>query len=164
MLGSRLAHRLAAADPGGLLYGGLVSASMLVAISAHLEDFPYIALSTFGVLVTYWLAHVYIGAQSLEFDGDTRHALHRVWAAARHEIAVLQGGLPAIAMCVVGYMLGLSRGEAVSLAIYFSVVMLMAVGYLAATHAGRHGWAAVTDTVIAGLFGVLIVVAKAALH
>jgi selenophosphate synthase len=46
----------------------------------------------------------------------------------------------------------------------FSVVLLTAVGYLGAHRVGITGVAAIRDVLGAGLFGVVIIVAKSLLH
>jgi hypothetical protein len=166
MTGSRstAAARIAAADPGGLLYGAIISASVLATVSAHSDQYEYVALATAVVLGVYWLTHVYVAAHSRQFDGDTRHVLHRAAVAAGHEASVLKGGVPAIVVYLVGAVIGLGPGPAAEVAVYFSVAMLMCVGYLAAHRAGRTGGAALADAAVAGLFGLVVVVAKALLH
>jgi len=158
------ADRMASADPAGLLYGAIVSASVLVSVSAHAEDFGRVAVTTAGALVVYWLAHVYIAAQTLKIGGDDRHVLHLALAAAGRESSVLKGGGPAIVVYVLAYAVGLGKESAASVAVYFSVALLMGVGYLAAHKTGRTGGAALGDAAVAGLFGVVVVVAKTFLH
>ena len=166
---SRL-HRTAAAgwlastDPAGLLYGAIVSAAVLATVSAHAEDFESVALATGIVLVVYWMSHVYIDTLSRQFDGDARHFLLRLRTAATHESSVLKGGLPAIAVYVAVDALGAGAGTAATAAVYFSVVLLAAVGYLGARRAGLRGRATLLETAGAAAFGVLIVSAKTLLH
>ena len=77
---------------------------------------------------------------------------------------MLKGGIPAVLVYLVGTLLGLSAGNAAAVAVYFSVGLLVCVGYVAAHLAGRTGAAALVDASIAGLFGVAVVVLKALLH
>lgn len=161
---SAAAERIAAADPSGLLYGAVVSASVLATVSAHSDQFDHVVAAAVVVLSVYWLAHVYVAAQSRQFGGDARHVLHRIKAVANHESSVLKGGVPAILVYVIGTLAGLSSGAAASVAVYFSVLLLMSVGYLAAHRAGRVGRAALGDAALAGLFGLVLVAAKALLH
>jgi hypothetical protein len=156
-----LAH---VADPAALLYGALIAASVLATASAHAEAYTHVAVATTFVLGVYWLAHVYVESQSLQLSGDGRRYLHRLGHTARGELSIIQGGLPAIVVFVVADRAGLSVGNAAAVAVYFSVAVLVGAGYLTARAAGRRGWAAVLDSAAAGLFGVLVIVAKALLH
>jgi hypothetical protein len=166
MTGTRAAtaSRVAAADPGGLLYGAIVSASVLASVSAHAEDFDIVVLATAGAVVVYWLAHVYIAAQSLHIGGDPRHVLRLTVVAAGQEASVLKGGGPAILVYTATVLLGLGKATAALVAVWFSVALLVGVGYLAAHRSGRTGGAALVDAGVAGLFGVVVVLGKTLLH
>jgi hypothetical protein len=151
-------------DPAGLLYGALIAASVLATASAHVEDFAHVAFSTLFVLGVYWLAHVYIEAQSLQVAGDRRGFPRRLAHMAVRESSVIKGGLPATAVYVLVDALGASTKNAAATAVYFSVAVLVYVGYLTARRAGRHGWASVLDAAVGGAFGVIVIVAKTLLH
>jgi hypothetical protein len=159
------ARRLAdVRDPPGLLYGALIAASVLATASAHAGTFQHVAVATTMVLGVYWLAHVYTHAQSLQLLGDERHFLRRLGHMAATESSVVKGGLPAIAVFILSDRLGLSPSDAAGVAVYFSVVVLLCVGYLTARQAGRRGLPALVDAAAAGLFGVMVIAMKALLH
>jgi hypothetical protein len=159
------ARRLAeVSDPAGLLYGALIAASVLATASAHAGSFEHIAVATTMVLAVYWLAHVYIEAQSLQLAGDERHFLRRLAHTAATESSVVKGGVPAIAVFVLTDRLGLSSTDAATVAVYFSILVLGCAGYLTAHQAGRRGLPLLVDAAAAGLFGVLVIVMKALLH
>jgi hypothetical protein len=151
-------------DPAGLLYGALIAASVLATASAHEGTFGHVALATAMVLGVYWLAHVYIEAQTLQASGDARHFLRRLAHTAREELSVVKGGLPAIVVFVVVDRAGASTTTAAAVAVYFSVLVLFGAGYLTAHHAGRRGWPGLLDAGGAALFGVLVILMKALLH
>jgi hypothetical protein len=161
---ARAARWLAGTDTAGLLYGAIVSASVLAAISVHATGAQFVAFATGIVLVIYWLAHVYIRTLSGQLGGDQRHFLHRVRRAAGHETGVLKGGLPALVVYVVAHTAGMSIANAAASAVYFSVVLLAAVGYLSAHQAGLRGRELLWETAGAASFGVLIVIGKTFLH
>lgn len=151
------------ADPADLLYGALVAASVLATASAHAE-YRYVAIATLLVLGVYWLAHVYIEAQSLQLRGDARHYLGRLGHTAAREASIIQGGLPAVIVFALCDAFGATTTTAASVAVYFSVGVLALVGYLAAHQAGRRGVATLVDSFTAALLGVVVIVAKALLH
>ena len=160
-----LAEWIAHADPAGLLYGGIITASVLATVSAHAESEEHVALATFGVLVLYWLAHVYVKTQAMQYDGDRRPIHRRIGEAARHESSVLKGGVPALTVyAACAFVFGIQRGAAAFVALDFSVVFLVLVGYLGAHRAGMPGRQALIEAAGAGLLGALAVFAKVLLH
>lgn len=148
----------------GMLYGSLIGASVLATASVHTDDYRFVGLSTGIVLTVYWLAHVYVEAQHLQFVGDRRDAIQRIRHTAEDESGVIIGGLPGIAVFVLAKTFGATTSAAASYAVYFSVAVLLLVGYLAATQAGRRGRARILDAFTAGLFGVGVILLKALLH
>jgi hypothetical protein len=162
---SELAEWIANADPAGLLYGGIITASVLATVSAHAETKEHVAVATFGVLLLYWLAHVYVKTQTMQYDGDRRAIHHRIGEAARHESSVLKGGVPALVVyAACAFVFHLPRGRAAFVALDFSVVFLVLVGYLGAHRAGMPGRQALIEAAGAGLLGALAVFAKVLLH
>jgi hypothetical protein len=159
-----VAARLGAADAAGLLYGAVVTAAVLAVVSAHATGVGSVLASVVLVLGAYWLAHVYTRALSERLAHPNRGLGARIREAAVEEVAVLQGGLPALAAFVVATVLGAGPAAAGTLALWVSVALLAAVGYLAGHAAGVTGWGLVAETLTAALFGVLIVVLKAAMH
>jgi hypothetical protein len=93
-----VARRLAAADPAGLLYGAIVSATALAAVSLHTPEASRVAVVTGTVLVIYWMADLYVHALAMRFDGDARRLMRRLGRSAAHKSSVLKGGLPGIAV------------------------------------------------------------------
>lgn len=160
----RVAHWLAHTDPAGLLYGAIVSAAVLATVSAHAEGSTFVGVATGLVLVVYWMSHVYIDTLTRQFEGDGRHFLSRLGTAAAHEASVLKGGLPAIVVYVVASLGGADIDAAAATAVYFTVVLLAAVGYLGAYQAGVKGRGILLEVAGAASFGVLIVAAKTLLH
>ena len=162
---AELAEWIAHADPAGLLYGGIITASVLATVSAHAESKEHVAFGTLGVLILYWLAHVYVKTQTMQYEGDRRPIHRRIGEAARHESSVLKGGMPALFVYVVcTFLFGIQRGTAAFIALDFSVVFLVVVGYLGAHRAGMPGRQALIEAAGAGFLGALAVLAKVLLH
>lgn len=159
-----VALRLAAADPAGLLYGAIISAAALAAISLHTREAARVAIATGAVLAIYWMADLYVHALSVRFDGDSRGLLHRLRHAAGRKSSVLKGGLPGIAVYVLVYAVAGSASVAAFAALATAVVLLTVAGYLGARHAGTPHRPALLEAAGAGSLGVVIVVAKALLH
>jgi hypothetical protein len=161
---ARAATWVANADPSGLLYGAIVSAAVLVTVSAHASGTDYVVISTAGFLVVYWMAHVYINTLSTQFEGDRHSFFARLAHAAWTESSVLRGGIPAIVVYSLVAALGADVSAAAFVAAYFSVVLLMVIGYLGAHQAGLRGWPLAGEVAAAACFGVVIVIGKSLLH
>ena len=151
-------------DPAGLLYGAVVSAATL-GVLAHASESTRVAVATFGVLLVYWSAHVYIHSFSKQLKGVHQGIfVQRTAESAREEVGVLLGGLPALILYVLLVAVGVYPPTAGYIALFFVVVLLFTVGYLGAVRAGLTHRVALVEAAGAGSFGVAIVVMKALLH
>jgi hypothetical protein len=151
-------------DPAGLLYGAVVSAATL-GVLAHADESTRVAVATFGVLLVYWSAHVYIHSFSKQLAGhDSGHFFQRTRTSAREEVGVLVGGLPAVVVYVVLVVFGVHPPTAGYIALFFVVVLLFTVGYLGAVRAGFTRRLALIEAAGAGSFGIVIVLMKTLLH
>jgi hypothetical protein len=155
---------VASADPSGLLYGAIVSAAVLVTVSAHATGKEQVVATTTVFLVVYWMAHVYIQTLSTQFRGDRHGFLSRLGTSARHETGVLKGGIPAIVVYTVVALATHDKSTGALVAAYFSVVLMMAIGYLGAHQAGVRGWPLVGEVAAGASFGIIIVIGKSFLH
>jgi hypothetical protein len=159
-----VALRLATADPAGLLYGAIVSATALAAVSLHTREVARVALVTLAVLVIYWMADLYVHALAMRFDGDARSLQRRLGRSAAHKSSVLRGGLPGIIVYVGLYAVTEDASAAAFAALGSAIVILTGAGYLGARHAGAPRRLAMVEGAGAGLLGVLVLVAKSLLH
>ena len=77
-------------------------------------------------------------------------------AAARHESAILLGGLPALAVVITEVLTGVQLWVVVLSAVGTAIAMLAVEGLLAGMHAGVTGWRLPVETMSAMIFGVMI--------
>jgi hypothetical protein len=155
---------VAGADPSGLLYGAIVSSAVLVTISAHSSGKEEVVATTTVFLLVYWMAHVYIRTLTTQYRGDRHAFLTRLGSAARHESSVLKGGVPAILVYTVVALATHDKTTGAMVAAYFSVGLMMGIGYLGAHQAGVRGWPLVGEVAGGAFFGVVIVIGKSLLH
>jgi len=156
-------HRLAAKAPD-LLYGAVVSASILAVSSLHGPTTQHVAIATLAVSLTYWLAHVYVDAIGGRFH-DREHSSHqRLAKALRENTEILIGAVPPVIVFLLGRLLGLGITGAAWLALWFSVALLTGTAAYAAHLAGVRGKDLLIETVVAGTFGIIVIVLKYALH
>jgi len=147
-----------------LLYGAVVSASILAVSSLHGPTAEHVAFATLGVTITYWLAHVYVDAIGGRFD-DREHTAHaRLGRALFENTEILIGSLPPIIVFLIGRLMGLDVSGAAWLALWFTVAMLAGAGAYAAALAGARGSQLLIETLVAGSFGLIVIGVKYALH
>ncbi len=159
-----LSDRFARGGPADFLYGAVVSGFMLAVASTHDASSDFVILAVAGVLVGYWAAHVYVSAIGGRFRDSDHTIAERLRLASSEEVWVLIGGVPALAVFLVGRVFGLGVTDSALIALWFTVLMLGVVGHLAAHRAGVRGWALTVETVVAGAFGLLIIGLKTLLH
>lgn len=158
------AEKLARSGADDLLYGAIVTAAVLVASGGHGSS-PEKVLGVWAfVIVTYFLTHIYVHAAHSQLSGDTRNLFRRSAAAARSELGILEGGIPAMVVFLVVSWIDPGAVTAAQMALWFTVVLLAVVGFLGARHAGRSRRASMGEAAGAAMLGVLMVAAKTLLH
>lgn len=160
----RAARLIARGNPGGLLYGAIITGAVMSATANHAPSTARVVVAAVFVLGIYWLADVYVRAFAEQFNHGRSPLPRRLLGAARHESRVLLGGVPAIAVVTVASLLGAGTALAVNLALWLTAVELGAVGYLAARYVGAGRRAALGESLAAALLGLLMVLAKTFLH
>lgn len=148
--------RAAGLNTSGLLYGTIVSAAALAAGAGRGDSSGDIVGAMASTLVIYWLAHVYTETVSRYGTGKGADLRHRLGDAARHEAAILLGGLPALAVAVIEYLTGVRPWLIVLSAVGTAIVVLAVEGFLAGTRAGVTGRRLGVETAGAAVFGVMI--------
>jgi VIT1/CCC1 family predicted Fe2+/Mn2+ transporter len=160
----RAADTLARRDPGAIVYGAVVTAASLAAVSANISHVQRVALSVGAVVAVYWLAHVYTETQEMLFHGDRRPLYRRTPHAAAKEVFILVGAVPAVVVYLLLVLLGMSASGAAYWALWFSVAFLAVIGYLGAHRADMRGWRLVLESAGAASLGILTVLGKLFLH
>ncbi|WP_029288303.1 hypothetical protein [Cellulomonas sp. HZM] len=147
-----------------LLYGAIVTASVLAVSSLHPGPGGHVVLAAGVVTLVYWLAHVYVDAVGGRFLDPEHSTTRRLGHALRSNWGVLLGGVPPIVVYVVARLLGASVPGAAWVAMWFTVGLLMTAGGFAAYRAGRRGFALVSEIAVCGCFGLAVIAMKYALH
>jgi hypothetical protein len=160
----RMATALAEAHPAGLMHGAVVMGAVFAIASANGDGQGKLALVATVVLAIYWLTHAYTDALGRGIAGDRRHLTRRLLHCGRHQAPVVLGGLPTVLTFALASAAGAPFGMAVSLALWLTLALLAAVGYLSAHLAGVDGWRLVGETAFAALFGATMVALNTLLH
>ena len=165
---SRLRHELARlplpTNPGGLVYGTILIATLISAESAKAQRYSGslagIALAEF----VYWLAISYS-----EFTGERAASgepfeLRGFWRSARHELAVVQGGTVPFLVIVACWIIGASLSAALTLGVYTAAGMIVVAELVIGITTEQTGRELVIDTAVGVAFGVLVIAVKVILH
>jgi hypothetical protein len=151
-------------DPGGLLYGTIVSAAALAVGAARGDTAGAMFETMVSTVLIYWFAHIYTATVSGRRPGSGV-PLHRLIAtSARHESSILVGGLPAVIVVAILAILHVSLWAIVLSDLATVIVVLVLDGLLAGLHAGVRGWRLGVEAAVAAVFGGLIAVLLFSLH
>ncbi|MFB8229046.1 hypothetical protein [Cellulosimicrobium sp. NPDC055967] len=160
----RVGDRWEREPPHDLLYGAIVAGFVMAVSSVHAPTGDRVVVATALVAVGYWLAHCYVDAVSGRFR-DSGHSLwDRTLAALRLNVGVLLGAVPGIVVYLIAYALGLDVEDAALVAVWFTVLLLGVVGFLAAYRAGARGARLVGETLLAAAFAGVVIGVKYLLH
>ncbi|MFD4993461.1 hypothetical protein ACFWH7_18580 [Cellulosimicrobium cellulans] len=160
----RVGDRWEREPPHDLLYGAIVAGFVMAVSSVHAPTGDRVVVATGLVAVGYWLAHCYVDAVSGRFR-DSGHSLwDRTLAALRLNVGVLLGAVPGIAVYLLASAFGLDVEDAALVAVWFTVVLLGVVGFLAAYRAGARGGRLVGETLLAAAFAGVVIAVKYLLH
>jgi hypothetical protein len=175
VVGARTPWRLgrvpATAVPAGI-YGTVICASILA--SADGQRPVRVAVVVLVTLFVYWLAERYSEVLGLVASADGAGPVHgtaTVRITSGHIRHVIRSGWPMIEASVTpsvvllgSRLLGASAGSAVDIALWYTVVLLVVLGWLAATRAELVGWPRLVATAFAAVLGLVVVGLKASLH
>jgi hypothetical protein len=151
-------------DPGGLLYGTIVSAAAL-AVGATTGDTVGGMFETMvSTLLIYWFAHIYVATVSARRPGNTVPLRRLIVTSARHEASILVGGLPAVLVVVILSIAHVSLWVTVLSDLATIIVVLVLDGLLAGLHAGVRGWKLGAEAAVAAILGGLIAGLLFSLH
>lgn len=151
------------------VYGTIVYASVVAASSINTEergDAVQILVFSVVSIAVFWLAHVY--STALGFHGDASRLGDRVRDSFRHALFESSGMLeaaviPSIPLAFAAFG-AISAPAGVILSLWLTVLMLALLGYLVFLVRGRPQAICVTGAVVTGLFGVVVILLKTALH
>lgn len=151
------------------IYGTIVYASVVAASSVYGDDQHsalYVLLFSLISIVVFWLAHVY--STALGYHGDASRLSDRLRDSFRHALFESSGMLEAAVIPSIPLLLGalgvLSAPSAVVFALWLTVLMLALLGYLVFFVRGRPVANCLAGAAVTGLFGIVVILLKTALH
>jgi hypothetical protein len=151
-------------NPGGLVYGTILSATLISAEYAKAEKYPGALGSIVLAEIIYWLALSYS-----EFAGDRvttgePFEFKGFWRSARHELAVVLSGIPPFIVIVVCWIVGATLSTALTLGVYTAAGMIVLAELVIGISTEETGRELVVDVIVGVVFGILVVAVKVLLH
>lgn len=151
-------------NPGGLVYGTILIAALLAAEGGTAVDYTETVVGIVLAEFVYWLALSYA-----EFAGD-RAADGRpfAWrgfrASARHELAVVQGGVIPLLVVVGSWIAGVSLSWGLRFAIWASAAVIVLTEVAIGIRSNQRGRELVISAALGVLFGLLVISLRLILH
>jgi hypothetical protein len=151
-------------NPGGLVYGTILSATLISAEYAKAERYGGALGGIVLAEIIYWLALSYS-----EFAGDRVKTgepfeFAGFWRSARHELAVVLSGVPPFLVIVVCWIAGATLSTALTIGVYTAAGMIVLAELIIGISTEQTGRELIVDTLVGVVFGILIVAVKILLH
>ena len=151
-------------NPGGLVYGAILVATLLAAESPKRETYAKTIAAVAISVIIYWLSASYAeftGERIRDEEGFKPAAFAR---AAAHELPVVFGALGPLLALLVCWVAGTGLSPAVTVAVWTAVAMIVATEVLLAVRAELTGRQLVIQTGMGVLLGLLVVALRVLLH
>lgn len=152
-------HRLA-----GAIYGTILATTVVVTIGNHPENLDRALVLVAGTSVVFWMAHVY--ARGLAARVVARRALHRreLWELARSEWPMLQSSWPILLVLGLGRLEVIDPYRSIDVATAVGIGALFTYGYVIGRQEGLSWPRTALNALVAGSFGLGILVLKVLVH
>lgn len=160
----QLEHLPMPSNPGGLVYGTILIATLMGAEAVKTETYVQTLVGLALAEIAYWLAFSYAeftGERTAEAEPFT---LKRFWVHARHELSVMLGGVLPMLVLIGCWIAGVSVYDGLTIAIYTAALMIVAAEFVIGIRSGHTGRQLLANVLIGVLFGLLVISIKVVLH
>jgi hypothetical protein len=152
------------ANPGGLVYGTILVATLLAAESPKRETYVKTVAAVAVALIVYWLSITYAELTGERIRDDEPFKPAAFVQAAGQQLPVVYGALGPLLVLVVCWAVGVGLPDGVSVAIWTSVAMIIAIEVVLGVRAELTGRQLVVQTSMGVLLGLLVVALRVLLH
>jgi len=148
------------------VYGTILVAGLILAISSHEEPSLGVFWGTIATVLVFWAAHVY--AATVAYHGDDGGEIVTLGAAFRRALRHSNGLIVAAVIPLIPIYLGvidvLDDDDAVDYALWSAVLILGVLGYLAFHERGSRIWVRIVGAIGTAFFGIVIIVINSFVH
>jgi hypothetical protein len=151
-------------NPGGLVYGTILSATLISAEYAKAERYAGALGGIVLAEIVYWLALSYseFAGERVETGDAFNFAGFR--RSARHELAVVLSGIPPFVVIVVCWIAGATLSTALTIGVYTAAGMIVLAELVIGINTEETGRQLAVDVLVGVAFGIVVVVVKVFLH
>jgi hypothetical protein len=152
------------ANPGGLVYGTILVATLLAAESPRRETYARTAGAVALALIAYWLSASYAeftGERVRDEEAFTPAAFAR---AAAHELPVIYGALGPLLAVVICWLIGADLQTGITVGIWAAVAIIVVTEIVIGVRTELTGRQLVVQTGIGLVLGLLVVALRVLLH
>lgn len=149
---------------GSAVYGLIIVSALLAAESAARETYAETVVAVVLALVVSWLAHAYsefVYRRAESRERVTRAGLRRM---LRRELPILVGAAPPLLAVLIAWLAGAALGTAITIALWTSVVTILATEVTVGLQAKLSGRELVIQALVGTALGLLILALKLVLH
>jgi hypothetical protein len=151
-------------NPGGLVYGTILVATLLAAESPRRETYARTAGAVALALIVYWLSASYAeftGERVRDEQAFTPAAFAR---AAVHELPVIYGALAPLLAVVICWLIGTDLHTGITVGIWAAVAIIVVTEIVIGVRAELTGRQLVVQTATGMVLGLLVVALRVLLH
>jgi hypothetical protein len=152
------------ANPGGLIYGTIVVATLLAVESPKRETYGKTIGAVVIALAVYWLAIAYSEFVGHRVQRGEHFEASAFIATARHELAVVFGGIAPLAVLLACWALGATLTTGVGIAVWSAVAAIVFTEVMIGIRAELTGRELVVQTSLGIVLGLLVVALRVLLH
>jgi hypothetical protein len=153
-----------ARNPVAAIYGTVLADSVLAVESERQTQLRDLIYAELGSVVVYWLAHVYAEFLGSAPSPTRRAGLHHLAEAMAHEWSLVTASFFPLVAVLLAAAAGASVQTAALAGMWTGAAALVLWGELAGRRAGRGVWASLAYGVVAGVFGVALILLRVLLH
>lgn len=151
-------------NPGALVYGTILVATLLAAESAKRETFGRTAGAVAIAVIVYWLSVSYAIDAGERASERTHFDLRRFAAVAVHELSVVLGAVGPLVTLLICWAAGVSLGTAITAAVWTAVAIIVAGELGLGARSGLRGRELVVQTGVGLALGLLVLALRVLLH
>lgn len=142
------------------MYGAIAAGlALAIGVDAALTAAALVA-AVLTELVVFFVAHAYVDVVGERYDNPDHSLRDRIVHGITHASIVLLGGMPVVVIFGVEQLAGVNADDSATVAILGLIVVLGALGYVAARRGRASRRAALVESLVVALLGVGILTLK----
>jgi hypothetical protein len=152
------------ANPGGVVYGTILVATLLAAESPRRETYVKTIGAVVVALLVYWLSAAYAQLTGERIRDEAPFTAAGFARAAAHERPVMYGALGPLLALLICWAAGAGLGTAVAIAIWASAAIIVATEVMIGVRTDLTGRELVLQTAMGVLLGLFAEALRVLLH